>query len=49
MSLFDKFKSTAEQYDALVAAGGRDPFGVSMDEMLGPTRAMVKGRATGAS
>lgn len=44
MSLFDKFQSTAEQYDALVAAGGRDPFGVSMDEMLGPTRAMVKGR-----
>ena len=44
MSLFDKFANTAVQYDAISAAGGRDPFGVSMDEMLGPTRAMVKGR-----
>jgi len=44
MSLFDKFASTAEQYNAICAAGGRDPFGVSMDKMLGPTRAMVKGR-----
>ena len=44
MSLFDKFASTAVQYNAISDAGGRDPFGVSMDEMLGPTRAMVKGR-----
>ncbi|NNE41637.1 MAG: aminotransferase class I/II-fold pyridoxal phosphate-dependent enzyme [Marinicaulis sp.] len=44
MSLFDKFKSTAEQYNALVAATERDPFGVSMDEIKGPTRAIVKGK-----
>lgn len=44
MSLFDKFQSTATQYNALKDAVGRDPFGVSMDEMKGPTRAMVKGK-----
>ena len=44
MSLFEKFKSTAEQYNALVAATERDPFGVSMDEIKGPTRAIVKGK-----
>ena len=44
MSLFDKFQATAKQYDTLVGAGASDPFQVSMDKMLGPTRAMVKGR-----
>ncbi len=46
MSLFDKFQSTATQYQMLLegAGDGRDPFGVSMDEMKGPTRAMVKGK-----
>jgi len=44
MSLFDKFQSTAGQYRALMADAARDPFGVSMDEMKGPTRAIVKGR-----
>ena len=44
MGLFDKFQSTAEQYQALLEGMGRDPFGVSMDEMKGPTRAMVKGK-----
>ena len=44
MSLFDKFQSTAVQYTALKNAVGRDPFSVSMDEMKGPTRAMVKGK-----
>ncbi len=44
MSLFDKFQSTAVQYKALVEGVGRDPFAVSMDEMKGPTRAMVKGK-----
>lgn len=44
MSLFDKFQSTAKLYDSLLQETGRDPFGVSMDEMKGPTRAMVKGK-----
>lgn len=44
MGLFEKFQSTATQYNALKAATGRDPFGVSMDEMKGPTRAMVDGK-----
>lgn len=44
MSLFDKFQPTKEMYYALLEQTGRDPFGVSMDEMKGPTRAMVKGK-----
>lgn len=44
MSLFDKFAGIAQQYDALVNSGGQNPFTVSMDEMKGPTRAIVKGR-----
>lgn len=44
MSLFEKFQSTAAQYYALREETGRDPFGVSMDEMKGPTRAMVDGK-----
>ncbi|GJL93650.1 MAG: 8-amino-7-oxononanoate synthase [Hyphococcus sp.] len=44
MSLFDKFKPTATMYYALRDEIGRDPFGVSMDEMKGPTRALVDGK-----
>ncbi len=44
MGLFEKFKPTASLYEALKESVGRDPFGVSMDEMKGPTRAMVDGR-----
>ncbi len=44
MSLFDKFQNTATLYNSLLEETGRDPFGVSMDEMKGPTRAMVKGK-----
>lgn len=44
MGLFDKFQSTATMYYGLREETGRDPFGVSMDEMKGPTRAMVKGK-----
>lgn len=44
MSLFDKFQNTAELYKSLLESTGRDPFGVSMDEMKGPTRAMVNGK-----
>lgn len=44
MGLFDKFESTATQLKGLLAASPRDPFSVSMDEMKGPTRAIVKGK-----
>ncbi len=44
MGLFDKFQTTATQYKALLEGIGRDPFGVSMDEMKGPTRAIVNGK-----
>lgn len=44
MSVFEKFRPTAAVYEALKTETGRDPFGVKMDEMLGPTRAMVEGR-----
>jgi 8-amino-7-oxononanoate synthase len=43
MSLFEKFEKNAARYNELSAAG-RNPFTVQMDEMLGPTRAIVKGR-----
>ncbi len=43
MSLFDKFEKTASLYKELLGAG-RDPFGVSMEEMKGPMRAIVKGK-----
>lgn len=44
MSVFEKFQPTVELHNGLLGVIGRDPFGVSMDEMLGPTRAMVKGK-----
>jgi len=44
MSLFDKFQGTAELYTSLVSGLGRDPFGLSMEKMLGPTRAIIEGR-----
>ena len=44
MGLFDKFQPTATVYNALKESAGRDPFGVSMEEMKGPTRAIVEGR-----
>lgn len=44
MSLFDKFQNTAVLYNSLLESTGRDPFGVSMDEMKGPTRAIVEGK-----
>lgn len=43
MSLFDKFEKTAELYYSLSEA---NPFTVVMDEVLGPTRAKIKGRET---
>ena len=44
MSLFDKFEPTAQQYRSFMAGDEVDPFRVSMDEMLGPTRALVDGK-----
>jgi 8-amino-7-oxononanoate synthase len=44
MGLFEKFEGTAAQLKGLLAASPRDPFSVSMDEMKGPTRAIVKGK-----
>jgi 8-amino-7-oxononanoate synthase len=43
MSLFDKFEKNAALYNAL-SESGNNPFTVQMDRMLGPTRAIVKGR-----
>ena len=43
MSVFDKFKATAAGYHELVSAG-TNPFSVQMDEMKGPTRALVNGK-----
>lgn len=45
MSLFDKFEKTAGLYNALEDAG-QNPFSVVMEEVLGPTRAKIKGRET---
>ena len=44
MSLFDKFEDKSRMLQGLLEASPRDPFSVSMDEMKGPTRAMVKGK-----
>ncbi len=45
MSLFDKFEKTAILYNGL-SAMGKNPFTVVMEEVLGPTRALIKGRET---
>ena len=45
MSLFDKFEKTAALYYQLSDAG-QNPFNVVMEEVLGPTRALIKGRET---
>ncbi len=45
MSLFDKFEKNAALLDQLSAAG-KNPFTVVMEEVLGPTRAKIKGRET---
>lgn len=45
MSLFDKFEKNAALYDQLSAIG-KNPFNVVMEEVLGPTRAKIKGRET---
>ncbi len=45
MSLFDKFEKNAALYNQLSALG-KNPFTVVMEEVLGPTRASIKGRET---
>ena len=45
MSLFDKFEKTAALYNGL-SEMGKNPFTVVMEEVLGPTRARIKGRET---
>jgi 8-amino-7-oxononanoate synthase len=45
MSLFDKFEKTAALYNSL-SDMGKNPFAVVMEEVLGPTRARIKGRET---
>lgn len=45
MSLFDKFEKTAALYNGL-SEMGKNPFTVVMEEVLGPTRAKIKGRET---
>jgi 8-amino-7-oxononanoate synthase len=45
MSLFDKFEKTAAVYNALKDSG-QSPFTVVMEKVLGPTRAMIKGKET---
>ena len=43
MSLFDKFEKNATLYNQLESAGS-NPFTVKMEEMKGPTRAIVRGK-----
>ena len=45
MSLFDKFEKNAALFNGLTALG-KNPFNVVMEDVLGPTRAMIKGRET---
>lgn len=45
MSLFEKFEKTAALYDQLSDAG-MNPFTVVMEEVLGPTRAIIRGKET---
>lgn len=45
MSLFDKFQKNAALYNAL-SERGANPFTVEMEKVLGPTRAVIRGRDT---
>ncbi len=44
--LFDRFAGLMAQRDALFGDGGRDPFSVTMTEVLSQTEAMIEGRRT---
>lgn len=45
MSLFEKFEKNAALYNQL-SGMGKNPFAVTMEKVLGPTRAVIKGRET---
>jgi 8-amino-7-oxononanoate synthase len=44
--LFSKFDALIAEREALLASGVRDPFGIVMERVLGPTTAIIKGRET---
>ena len=44
--LFSKFDALIAERDTLLDTGVRDPFGLVMEEVLSPTRAIVRGKET---
>jgi 8-amino-7-oxononanoate synthase len=44
--LLAKFDGYAAEHAAVLASGASDPFGVVMERVLGPTRALINGRET---
>ncbi len=44
--LFSKFDPLIAARAALLASGARDPFGIVMERVLGPTTAVIRGRET---
>ena len=46
IDLLDKFDAVAGERQAYLDAGGRDPVGVVMSQVLSPTRAVIAGRET---
>jgi 8-amino-7-oxononanoate synthase len=44
--LFTKFDALIAERDALMATGVRNPFGLVMEKVLSPTRAIIKGKET---
>ena len=44
--LFSKFDALIAERDALLGTGVRDPFGLVMERVLSPTRAIVRGKET---
>jgi glycine C-acetyltransferase/8-amino-7-oxononanoate synthase len=44
--LFAKFDSLIAERDALLATGVRNPFGLVMEKVLSPTRAIIQGKET---
>ena len=44
--LLSKFDAVIAEHDGLLQTGVRDPFGVVMEKLLSPTRAIINGRET---
>ncbi|MDI1296085.1 MAG: aminotransferase class I/II-fold pyridoxal phosphate-dependent enzyme, partial [bacterium] len=44
--LFSKFDALIAEREALMATGVRDPFAIVMEQVLSPTRAIIKGKET---